>query len=209
MNNINILKKFLSNKDKKKLLLNQIDEKIDQFYYYLINYYANKSHYALKVVENENANLYMIDDLFGKSELTFYKKIQSKKIDIMLNSNEKSIFLVEYKYFKKFNDKLNTINTYNYKKDIEIFLKDELKIHDQLLFNNIANNPEYVYSEIEKFLVNNKYENSVFNENLIDSFLNNRKDLYEIKNKPSTNLVEFYNLLKKEVNIKKFSFLIS
>lgn len=208
-NNILLIKKFLTNSDDKKLFINQLDEKIDQLYYYIISYFSEKSEFELKAVDNEDTDLPQDNDLFGKQEVKLYKKIQSRKIDTLLENNAKAIFFVDYRNYKKFKDKYNAVNTYNYKIDIKYFLQNELKIDDQLLLNNITNNPQYIYSEIEKFLVNNRYENSVFNENLIDNLLVNRKDLYDIKNKPPTNLVEFYNLLKKEVNIKKFSFLTS
>ena len=206
-NNIPLIKKFLTNSGDKKLFINQLDEKIDQLYYYVISYFSKKSGFKLKAVDNEDAILTQDNDLFEKPEVKLYKKIPTKKIDTFLNNKDKAIFIVDYRNYKKFKDKYNAVNTYNYKIDIKYFLQNELQINNQLLLNSITNSPEYIYSEIEKFLVNNKYENSVFNENLIDIFLNNRKDLYDIKNKPQTNLVEFYNLLKKEVNIKKFNFL--
>ena len=208
-NNIPLIKKFLVNNDDKKLLINRLDEKIDQLYYYIISYFSKKSEFELKVVDSEDANLTQDNDLFGKPEVKLYKKIPSKKIETFLDNNDRAIFFVDYRNYKKFKDKHNSVNAYNYKIDIKYFLQNELQINNQLLLNNITNSPEYIYSEIEKFLVNNKYENSIFNENLIDGFLNNRKDLYDIKTKTPTNFVEFYNLLKKEVNIKKFSFLTS
>ena len=208
-NNIPLIKKFLLSNDDKKLFINQLEEKIDQLYYYVISYFSKKTEFELKAFDNEDANSPQDNDLFGKKEVKLYKNIAYKKIDIFLNNKDKAIFFVDYRNYKKFKDKYNAVNTYNYKIDIKYFLQNELQINNQLLLNNITNSPEYIYSEIEKFLVNNKYENSVFNENLIDNFLINRKDLYNIKNKTSTNLVEFYNLLKKEVNIKKFSFLTS
>ena len=208
-NNIPLIKKFLVNNDDKKLLINRLDEKIDQLYYYVISYFSKKSGFKLKAVDNEDANSPQHNDLFGKQEVKLYKNIPSKKIDTFLDNKDKAIFFVDYRNYKKFKGKHNSVNAYNYKIDIKYFLQNELQINNQLLLNNITNSPEYIYSEIEKFLVNNKYENSIFNENLIDGFLNNRKDLYDIKTKTPTNLVEFYNLLKKEVNIKKFSFLIS
>jgi len=209
INNISLIKKFLINNDDKKLFINQLDEKIDQFYYYVISHFSKKSEFELNAVDNEDTNLPQDNDLFGKPEVKLYKKIPSKKIDTCLENSAKAIFFVDYRSYKKFKDKYNSVNAYNYKIDIKFFLQNELQINNQLLLNNITNSPEYIYSEIEKFLVNNKYENSVFNENIIDSFLNNRKDLYDIKNNNPTNLVEFYNILKKEVNIKKFSFLTS
>ena len=206
-NNISLIKKFLKKSDDKKLFINQLDEKIDQLYYYVISYFSKKSGFKLKAVDNEDAILTQDNDLFEKPEVKLYKKIPTKKIDTFLNNKDKAIFIVDYRNYKKFKDKYNAVNTYNYKIDIKYFLQNELQINNQLLLNSITNSPEYIYSEIEKFLVNNNYENYLFNENLIDGFLNNRKDLYDIKNKPQTNLVEFYNLLKKEVNIKKFNFL--
>ena len=209
MNNIFIIKKFLSTDNDKKIFINQLDEGIDLLYCHIISYYTKKYQFKLKLVEDDNINLFHAEDLFGEIEIKLYKKLSLKKIDLCLDNKDKTIFFVDYKNYKKFKNIYNSINSYNYKTDIKYFLEDELKINNQILLNNITGNPEYFYSEIEKYLVNSKYENSFFNENLNDSLLINRKNLYDLKNKNTNNLVEFYDLIKKEVNIKKFSFLTS
>ena len=206
-NNISTIKKFLLDKQEKNLFFNQVDEKIDQFYYFIINHYSEQLNLDLKIANDENTHLFQTDDLFGKPKVVVYKKIQIKKIDILLKSSEKKIFFMEYRTFKKFKDQFSSVNAYNYKLDIKSFLQDELKINNRLLIDNVINNPEYTYSEIHKFLVNQNYQNIIFNENIIDNFLLNRKNLYDHRNKDDLDLVKFYKSLKNEVNIKKFSFL--
>jgi len=206
-NNISTIKKFLLDKQEKNLFFNQVDEKIDQFYYFIVNHYSEQLNLDLKIANDENTHLFQIDDLFGKLKVVVYKKIPIKKIDILLNSSEKKIFFMEYRAFKKFKDQFSSVNAYNYKIDIKSFLQDELKINNRLLMDNVINNPEYTDSEINKFLVNQNYQNVIFNENLIYNFLLNRKNLYDHRNKDNLDLVEFYKSLKNEVNIKKFSFL--
>ena len=206
-NNISTIKKFLLDKQEKNLFFNQVDEKIDQFYYFIINHYSEQLNLDLKIANDENTHLFQTDDLFGKPKVVVYKKIPIKKIDILLKSSEKKIFFMEYRTFKKFKDQFSSVNAYNYKLDIKSFLQDELKINNRLLIDNVINNPEYTYSEIHKFLVNQNYQNIIFNENIIDNFLLNRKNLYDHRNKDNLDLVEFYKSLKNEVNIKKFSFL--
>ena len=206
-NNISTIKKFLLDKQEKNLFFNQVDEKIDQFYYFIINHYSEQLNLDLKIANDENTHLFQTDDLFGKPKVVVYKKIPIKKIDILLKSSEKKIFFMEYRTFKKFKDQFSSVNAYNYKLDIKSFLQDELKINNRLLIDNVINNPEYTYSEIHKFLVNQNYQNIIFNENIIDNFLLNRKNLYDHRNKDDLDLVKFYKSLKKEVDIKKFSFL--
>ena len=206
-NNISTIKKFLLDKQEKNLFFNQVDEKIDQFYYFIVNHYSEQLNLDLKIANDENTHLFQTDDLFGKPKVVVYKKIPIKKIDILLKSSEKKIFFMEYRTFKKFKDQFSSVNAYNYKIDIKSFLQDELKINNRLLMDNVINNPEYTYSEINKFLVNQNYQNVIFNENLIYNFLLNRKNLYDHRNKDNLDLVEFYKSLKNEVNIKKFSFL--
>ena len=206
-NNISTIKKFLLDKQEKNLFFNQVDEKIDQFYYFIINHYSEQLNLDLKIANDENTHLFQTDDLFGKPKVVVYKKIPIKKIDILLKSSEKKIFFMEYRTFKKFKDQFSSVNAYNYKLDIKSFLQDELKINNRLLIDNVINNPEYTYSEIHKFLVNQNYQNIIFNENIIDNFLLNRKNLYDHRNKDDLDLVKFYKSLKNEVNIKKFSFL--
>ena len=99
-NNISTIKKFLLDKQEKNLFFNQVDEKIYQFYYFIINHYSEQLNLDLKIANDENTHLFQTDDLFGKPKVVVYKKIPIKKIDILLKSSEKKIFFMEYRNFK-------------------------------------------------------------------------------------------------------------
>ena len=71
---------------------------------------------------------------------------------------------------------------------------------------NLFENPQYIYSETEKYLVNNHYpENTIrFVEN--DFIANIRKSHYKEKYNQS-DILKLYKLIKKEYLYKKLNFL--
>ena len=71
-----------------------------------------------------------------------------------MNSDDKFIFITDYKNYKKFNNKFIGINGYDYIKDLKIFLQEYLEFYDEKLFNIISSNICYIESEIAKFKIN-------------------------------------------------------
>lgn len=204
--NSNILKEFLTNNSSHNLFINS-NSSIDIFYLYLIDHYAKKNNIYIKLKDRDIENNYS-QDLFNNNPVYIYSNINSKLIDHLINSNEKKIIFVEYKNFKLFNKKYPSLNTYNFKKDLEFFLNQELKITNKLLFEFIYSFPEYSFSEISKFLVHQyKYFTPLQTiEN--DTIMNLRKSLYNMKRDDKFDLASMFNQIKEEVFIKKFNFLI-
>ncbi len=204
--NVNILEEFLTNNGCHNLFINS-NGSIDIFYLYLIDHYAKKNNIDIKLKDRDSENNYS-QDLFNNNPVFIYININAKLINNFINSSEKKIIFVEYKNFKLFNKKYLSLNTYNFKKDLEFFLNQELKITNKLLFEFIHSFPEYSFSEISKFLVHqNKYYTPLQTIDN-DKIMNLRKSLYNMKRDDKFDLASMFNQLKEEVFIKKFNFLI-
>lgn len=204
--NNNILKEFLTNSSSHNLFINS-NNSIDIFYLYLIDHYAKKNNIDVKLKERDSENN-SSQDLFNNNPVYIYSNINAKLVDHLINSSEKKIIFVEYKNFKLFNQKYPSVNTYNFKKDLEFFLNQELKITNQSLFEFIHIFPEYSFSEISKFLIHQNKYNTPLQTIDNDKIMNLRKNLFNMKKNGKFDLAFMFNKIKEEVLIKKFSFLI-
>lgn len=206
MNNVLGIKKFIGDESKSCLLINQVNEEIGFFY---INFVENESNikniklnYKSKYIEEE-----MID-LFKVNEIDLYFSNNKKDINTLINSNKKCIVFTDYKNFKIFSSSILTVNGYEYQKDINYYIKEELKIDNSELVDFSKENPYLAFSEISKYLVNSS---SYVKENKIreshNFILEIRKKLFNLKRnqRPS---IDIYSNLKQEVKYKKFNFLI-
>lgn len=203
--NIKNLINFLDNQN--TLIINSIDEGINAFYLYLISHYANKYDYEV-VIKNEIAiNQFQSDDLFFSPKIEIYTKISYKNLTGLLKKNDKKIFFLDYKNFKSLSPRYISMNAYNIKEDIGLFVLDEFNITNTELLNFILNSPEYTYSEISKALINQKDYSKLFIENHDDRVATIRKEIFKNKSLPKINIKLFYSLIKKEVEAKKFNFL--
>lgn len=203
--NIKNLKEFLTNKN--ILIINIVDEGTNIFYLYLITYFAKKSHYTIQVKDEIDVCNIQVNDLFSSPKITIYNKISSKNLNLTLKTNDKKIIFVDYKNFKLLSSRYITINAYDIKADIRLLFTDELNISNQDLLNFIINSPEYTYSEIGKFLINQKDYSKLFIDNHDDKIAAIRKEIYKNKNDAKINFKLFYSLIKKEVELKRFNFL--
>ena len=200
--NLENIKNFFINNNKKILLLNMNGDGINIFYEYLLNYYANINNIALATTNaNDNRNN---NDFFLERPIYIIKTTSKKEIKLIFDNKERIILFADYKNFKAFKENCLTINTYNFENDLKYFLENSLKIHNKQLLNFLSNFPEYIYSEISKLFANTeKYESPIvsFDKN---NLLEIRKKIYSEK---LSNL-KFYNLIKEELLYKKISFLI-
>ena len=205
--NLNTVNLFLTDDSAHNLFINS-NKSIDFFYKYIIGYYAQKKNISIKETETINENI-LDQDLFNDSPIWIYSGLNLKSIERLIKINKKKIIFTEYKNFKLFNKDHHTLNSYNFKFDLDFFLNEELKINNKLLFNFIHNFPEHVFSEVSKYLLNeNGY--SIPLQNLADDkIINLRKTMYNIKKDEKINLINLFSLLKDEAKFKKFSFLIS
>ena len=206
MNNVLHIKKFIGDESKSCLLINQVNEEIGFFY---INFVENvsdikniKLNYKSKYIEEEMFDLFKVD------EIDLYFSNNKKDINTLINSNKKCIVFTDYKNFKIFSSSILTVNGYEYQKDINYYIKEELKIDNSELVDFSKEYPYLAFSEISKYLVNSS---SYVKENKIreshNFILEIRKKLFNLKRnqRPS---IDIYSNLKREVKYKKFNFLI-
>lgn len=206
MNNVLLIKKFIADETKSCLLINQVSEEIGFFY---INFVKNESDIKnIKLNYKSNYTEEEVIDLFKAHEIDLYFSNNRKDINTLINSNNKCIIFTDYKNFKIFSSSILTVNGYEYQKDINYYIKEELKIDNSELVDFSKENPYLAFSEISKYLVNSK---GYVKENKIKEshnfILEIRKELFNLKRNQKSSM-EIYSNLKQEVKYKKFNFLI-
>ena len=203
MNNLSKIQNFFSDENFKLLIINSIKEEINFFYLYVFKYFA--SIYQIDLLTNIN-NQPQYDDLFETKKISIYFSSSDKEVNSIINFKDKKILFTNYKIFKKLNLKLNSISSYEFKNDIKLFLK-ECNIENQFLQNFIQLYPFMIYSELEKFKINqnNYYTNSLFDFTIQNTIADIRKKIFQNNN----NIKYVYDLIKSESLFKKLSFLTS
>ena len=203
MSNIKKIELFFKDIQKQSLILNSVSEELDFFYIFVLNYFSKLSKYELEVgdIEKIEENL----NIFERPKIHFYKSINKKKIDELIEEKKTFILITDYKNYKKYKPQFNFLNGYEYKKDINDFICNILNIKDRLLIEYCLENPVMIYSETQKYLISKKYK-SDYNEKDKDFILNIRRNIFQIK-KESLNPKKIYDELKNEARYKKLSFL--
>ena len=82
-----------------------------------------------------------------------------------------------------------------------------MKINNDELLQYCKNSPMFLFYEIYKYLINNKYSNDQVIIEEKNHISNIRKSIFEIK-KNSLNIKNLYLNIKQEAKYKKLSFLI-
>lgn len=200
---IELIKLFLTSSEN-NLIINQVNDEIGQFYLNLFKFYGQKQGIYFKLSEHQSQN--SGNDLFGAISINIYTLTNIKKIEELINLNEKKIIFTDYKNYKKLISK-TTINGYQFEKDIEGFIKLEYNIINKELLFYCKNNPALTISEISKFIINEKNYLADHNiQEITNHILEIRKEIYEIK-KSKINLKDLYSKVKDESRYKKFNFL--
>ena len=205
-NNIENIKAYILNNKPQKLIVNQVNEEIGQFYLYLIKYLSNKTNKKIKISFDEKFTS-GIDDLFGNSQIYIISLTSSKKIDEQINRNENIIIFTDYKNFKKYSPRLISINGYNNELDIANFIQNEIGISDKSLVDFCKRSPHLTFSETTKYLINN--EGYIRDQSIKDEtnfILDIRKKIFSLK-KARFGIRKNYLMHKEEVAYKKFNFL--
>ena len=203
--NIENIKDFLNTHKDNCLLINQVNDEIGSFYLYVI-IYLSKSLGISVSFNNEADNISDNSDLFGLKKIHIFNLTSSKKIDKLLLSREKLIIFTDYKNFKKYQKNYQTINGYNFSKDLKVFIKNTLKIENQSLMEICLKNPQLILSETSKYLINK--DNYLKDESIhleVNKILEIRKNIFELKKNES--LQQLFSAIKEEAKYKKFSFL--
>ena len=205
LRSIENIKDFLNNNEANFLLINQVNDEIGSFYLYVI-IYLSKSLGINVSFNNEADNMSDNSDLFGLKKILIFNSTSSKKLDNLLLSKEKLIIFTDYKNFKKYQKKYQTINGYNFSNDLKVFIKNTLKIENQNLMEICLKNPQLILSETSKYLINK--DNYLKDESIhieVNKILEIRKNIFELKR--NENLQQLFSAIKEEAKYKKFSFL--
>lgn len=198
--NAKIIDDFIEKESERVLLVNNISDEINLFYFFFINHFVSKN-YKIKIISTTKEISETSDDLFIKQ----YLYISFKKISFDMVS--KAVIFVPYSEIKKNKNFLN-INSYNLDNDMK-YLINQYKLDEnnkENLLNNIKLSPHMVNSELEKALINTNYSNDKFYKEDKNNILNLRLDIFQSK-KNINNVKNIYDLIKKEVAMKKFNFL--
>ena len=204
-NNIDKLNFFFQSKEK-ELLINQVNEITSSFYIGIIKHISIRDNTNISLNGDESKN--DTGDLFGRSNIDVYNLTNSKKIEILLQSQNKKIILTDYKNYKKFNKNFLSINGYEYEKDITTFIKNELNIDNMELINFCKNYPVLLFSETSKYLINSDgYINDQLSFNEKNHILELRKSIFSLK-KDGIKIKTLFSKIKTEAIYKKLNFLI-
>ena len=206
MNNIEKIKNFIHDEKNKNLIINQVSEDIGEFYFQVIKDISKDIEIKL-LRETEDKNMNISNDLFIQREIKIYNMTNSNSIEKLFKRNSQKIIISDYKNYKKFLNKCETVNGYEFDNDIRYYLINYLKINNEDLINYCISQPYLTNSEVSKYAVN---KNNYISDSLvyeIDNFiLEIRKEIYSLKHK-NINIKKLFFILKNEVKYKKFNFL--
>ncbi len=205
-NQIEKLRLFLES-DEEVLIINMVNNEIEIFYLYMIQYFSLKLGINLYFNEDLNNNSFYDNNLFAEKKIDIYRTTISKSISKILQRKNKKILVTDYKNFKKFNLINNSINGYQFEADMSFFLNDILNIYNKDLYFFCKNNPVLFGSELSKFQVNNiNYIPDQHINEPISNILEIRKSIFELKRK-NLDIKILYKKIVDEARIKKFNFL--
>ena len=189
------------------LIINMVNNEIEVFYLYLIEYFSFSLGINLSFKEDVNNNFFYDNSLFAEEKIDIYRTTVSKNISKILQNKNKKILITDYKNYKKINLVNNSINGYQFETDMSIFLNDILNIKNKDLYFFCKNNPALFGSELSKFQVNNI--NYIPDEHINEptsNIIEIRKSIFELK-RNNQNIKLLYKKIVDEARFKKFNFL--
>lgn len=202
--NLEILDTFIKN-NSRILFINVISDEVNYFYLHYIKYLTEKNN--IKLVQSLTEN-HQTGDLFEQKKIFYMFENIKSKIDQIKEENYKKIIFTKYSNYKNYSSKFDHINTYQYSLDIRYLLEDVFQIKNNDLYNYCLNSPHMAFEEINKYNINQLgYLVNTDSKNNMDNLADHRRSFYEKKIKKN-NLQEQYDLIKHEVLLKKFNFLI-
>ena len=199
--NAKILEKFLKDKKSNIIFGINIDEQTSIFYQYFIKEILFQNKILLKKINDINEINQDSISLFEENNSAY---ISFKKIKY--EGKEKLINFLPYKDVKKYMSS-GIINSYEIDKDIKFILQNNNLENEGELFEYLKLNPHMIETEIQKLLINKKDVVFSNGEILRDDIFSLRMEIFKAK-KSKFDLRKLLGLLKKEVLIKKFNFLI-
>lgn len=205
--NIEKIRQFLTSKRNNTLLINQVNEEIGCFYELAIKEISNEI--GIKIDFNTDIiNSDETSDLFKEERIYLYHLTNSKQIEDIAKKNYRKIIISDYKNFKKFQKDFQTVNGYDYEKDIVYFFKNIYKINEQELINYCISHPYFTMSEATKYKINKSSYLADSSINGTNNFiLDIRKSIFSLK-RSQIDIKNLFMMLKNEVKYKKFNFLV-
>ncbi len=205
--NIEKIRQFLSSRKDNTLLINQVNEEIGCFYELAIKEIARVIN--IKISFNTDIiNSYETSDLFREERIYLYHLTNSRQIEEIAQKNYRKIIISDYKNFKKFQKKFQTINGYDYEKDLTYFFSNIFKIDEQELINYCISHPYFTMSEVTKYKINKSGYSAHSSINGTNNFvLDIRKSIFSLK-RSQIDIKKLFMILKNEVKYKKLNFLV-
>ena len=121
-NNIKLIEEFFEEKRNKTMFVNKVDDEKAYFYELVIKNLSKKFNTKLIYKLNNSENL-ISNDLFDNRSRTFIHYLtNNKQISEILEQNCKNIIFTDYRNYKKYLGKYQTINGYNFAKYIDIYI---------------------------------------------------------------------------------------
>ena len=206
MNNIDLIKNFLTQGENNTLIVNKVSDEIGNFYEYIFNEFCKE--FSFKIVKDQNSStIEKSSDLFEFKKIYIYSLTNSKGIKEIALANYKKIIFTDYKNYKMLIGQYNVVNGYNFEKDIHYYFKDIHGIKNEDLINYCISQPFMIFSELSKYQINEiNYAANISVNNTNNFILNFRKDIFSIK-KRGLDIKKLFSIIKREAKYKKFSFL--
>ena len=205
MNNISKIKDFIINENESKMIINQVSDNIGLFYTSVITNFCEAE--KISVVKNSSLEIIDSQNLFLDKEIKIFFSNNKNLVTKILEMNDKTIVVSDYKTFKQFTNRTLSINGYEYHNDIKNYIRNEHKVDDLNLIEFCITNPHLAFSEISKYLINSYgYIKDTCISEKNNFILDLRKELFDLK-RNNRNIKSIYENLKKEIKYKKFNFL--
>jgi len=205
MNNISKIKDFIINENESKMIINQVSDNIGLFYTSVITNFCEAE--KISVVKNSSLEIIDSQNLFLNKEIKIFFSNNKNLVTKILEMNDKTIVVSDYKTFKQFTNRTLSINGYEYHNDIKNYIRNEHKVDDLNLIEFCITNPHLAFSEISKYLINSYgYIKDTCISEKNNFILDLRKELFDLK-RNNRNIKSIYENLKKEIKYKKFNFL--
>ena len=205
MNNISKIKDFIINENESKMIINQVSDNIGLFYTSVITNFCEAE--KIRVVKNSSLEIIDSQNLFLDKKIKIFFSNNKSFVTKILEMNDKTIVVSDYKTFKQFTNRTLSINGYEYHNDIKNYIRNEHKVDDLNLIEFCITNPHLTFSEISKYLINSYgyiKDTGISEKN--NFILDLRKELFDLK-RNNRNIKSIYENLKKEIRYKKFNFL--
>jgi len=204
MNNILKIEKFIKDNSNPKIIINKVNDEIDIFYQTVITYFSKINKTSLVFNSKKDVGD-SSNDLFGGKKIYVSNTVNTKDIAKILNHNRQEIIISDYRNYKKLKNDYESINGYEFEKDLKFFIEKTLGISNQELIVYCKAYPHFTYSETSKYLTNNKYKKDINHREITNFILQIRKDIFNLKN--DDDIKNIYLKIKSESKYKKFSFL--